>query len=240
MAIFSIADLHLSRSVDKPMDIFGHRWQGYEEKLENRWRAVVSDGDTVVVPGDISWAMTLPEAEEDLRFIDSLPGQKLIGKGNHDFWWHTMAKMTRFLDEKGIGSIRFLYNNAYAVENKVICGTRGWYVEEKFQQKARNSPDYAKIVAREAGRLEICLAEAEAIKRETGADEILVYFHFPPVFEDFVCREIVDVMKQHGITRCFYGHIHGKYGIPDSRVFENIELNIISADYLNFIPLLVR
>jgi predicted phosphohydrolase len=145
--------------------------------------------------------MTLPEAEADLRFIDSLPGKKLIGKGNHDFWWHTMAKMTRFLDDKGIVSIRFLYNNAYAVENKVVCGTRGWYVEEKFQQKARNSPDYAKIVAREAGRLEICLTEAEALKRETGAEEILVYFHFPPVFEDFVCREIVDVMKQHGITR---------------------------------------
>lgn len=240
MAIFSIADLHLSLSVDKPMDIFGHRWQGYAEKLETRWRAVVSDRDTVVVPGDISWAMTLPEAEADLKFIDSLPGKKLIGKGNHDFWWHTMAKMNRFLEDNAIESIRFLYNNAYAVENKVICGTRGWYVEEKFQQKARNSPDYAKIVAREAGRLEICLTEAEAIKHETGAEEILVYFHFPPVFEDFICREIVDVMKKHGITRCFYGHIHGKYGIPDRRVFEDIELNIISADYLNFIPLLVR
>lgn len=240
MAIFSIADLHLSRSVDKPMDIFGHRWQGYEGKLESRWRAVVSENDTVVVPGDISWAMTLPEAEADLRFIDSLPGKKLIGKGNHDFWWHTMAKMTRFLDDKGIMSIRFLYNNAYAVENKVVCGTRGWYVEEKFQQKARNSPDYAKIVAREAGRLEICLTEAEALKRETGAEEILVYFHFPPVFEDFVCREIVDVMKQHGITRCYYGHIHGKYNIPDRCEFEGINMSIISSDYLNFTPLITR
>ncbi len=240
MAIFSIADLHLSLSADKPMDIFGHRWQGYAEKLETRWRAVVDDDDTVVVPGDISWAMTLPEAEEDLRFIDSLPGQKLVGKGNHDFWWHTMAKMNRFLDEKGLGSIRFLYNNAYAVENKVVCGTRGWYVEEKFQQKARNSPDYAKIVAREAGRLEICLTEAEAIQRETGAEEILCYFHFPPVFGDFVCRELVDVMKHHGITRCFYGHIHGKYNIPAHAEFDGIDMTIVSADYLNFIPLLIR
>ncbi len=238
MAIFSIADLHLSRSVDKPMDIFGHRWQGYAEKLETRWRAVVSDRDTVVVPGDISWAMTLQEAAEDFRFIDSLPGQKLIGKGNHDFWWQTMAKMNRFLEDNAIESIRFLYNNAFSVENKVICGTRGWYVEEKFQQKARNSPDYAKIVAREAGRLELALTEAESVQRETGAGEILVYFHFPPVFGDFVCRELVDVMKRHGIARCFYGHIHGKYAVPAHTEFEGIDMTIISADYLNFIPML--
>ena len=240
MSIFSISDLHLSRSVDKPREVFGHRWQGYTEKLESRWRAVVEEKDTVVIPGDISWAMTLQESLEDLRFIDFLPGQKLIGKGNHNFWWHTMAKMNRFLEENGIGSIRFLYNNAFAVENKVICGTRGWYVEEKFQQKARNSPDYDKIVAREAIRLELCLAEAEEIRKTSGSEEILVYFHFPPVFGDFVCRELVDVMHRHGITRCFYGHIHGKYGIPDHTDFEGIDMTIISADYLNFIPMITR
>ncbi len=236
MAIYSIADLHLTGSADKPMDIFGHRWQGYCEKLETRWRAVVEEEDTVVVPGDISWAMTMEEAEADLRFIDSLPGKKLIGKGNHDFWWMTMAKMNRFLTEKEIGSIRFLYNNAYAVEDKIVCGTRGWYVEEKFQQKERNRPDYGKIVAREAGRLALCLNEAETLQRETGAEEILVYFHFPPVFGDFVCRELVDVMKRHGIRRCFYGHIHGVYNIPWHTEFEGIDMTIISADYLDFTP----
>ena len=240
MAIFSISDLHLSLSVDKPMDVFGHRWQGYAEKLESRWRSIVEDGDTVVVPGDISWAMTLSESLSDLRFIDSLPGKKLIGKGNHDFWWQTMAKMNRFLCENGIESIRFLYNNAYAVENKVICGTRGWYVEEKYQQKARNSPDYDKIVAREAIRLELCLAEAEGLQAQSGAEEILVYFHFPPVFGDFVCRELVDVMHRYGITRCFYGHIHGNYNISAHTDFEGIDMTIISADYLNFIPMITR
>lgn len=240
MAVYSIADLHLSGTVDKPMDIFGNRWQGYREKLENRWRAVVGENDTVVVPGDISWAMTLSEAAEDLKFIDSLPGKKLIGKGNHDFWWQTMAKMTRFLEENAIQSIRFLYNNAYAVENKVICGTRGWYVEEKFQQKARNNPDYAKIVAREANRLEMCLTEAESIRSQTGNEEILVYFHFPPVFGGFVCRELVEVLKRYEITRGFYGHIHGVYNIPYHSVFEGIDMTIISADYLNFTPMLTR
>ncbi|MBE6597841.1 MAG: serine/threonine protein phosphatase [Ruminococcaceae bacterium] len=240
MAIYSIADLHLSGSVDKPMDVFGHRWQGYFEKIETRWRAVVEENDTVVVPGDISWAMTLDEAETDLRFIDSLPGKKLIGKGNHDFWWQTMTKMNRFLEERDIRTIRFLYNNAYAVEDKVICGTRGWYVEEKFQQKARNNPDYDKIVAREAGRLELCLAEAENLCCETGAGEIVVYFHFPPVFGTFVCRELVEVMQRHEIKRCFYGHIHGVYNIPYHMEFEGIDMTIISADYLDFVPMRLR
>jgi len=240
MAIFSIADLHLSGAVDKRMDVFGNRWQGYAEKLETRWRAVVGENDTVVVPGDISWAMSLEEAETDFRFIESLPGKKLIGKGNHDFWWQTMAKMTRFLDSIGVKSISFLYNNAYHVENKVICGTRGWFVEERLQQKARNNPDYARIVAREANRLEICLREAEAVQRDTGADEIIVYFHFPPVFGSFVCRELVDVMKKHNIARCFYGHIHGRYSVEGSFNYDGIDMSIISADYLNFIPLLLR
>ncbi len=240
MAIYSIADLHLALAVDKPMDVFGHRWQGYHDKLEKRWRAVVGEDDTVVVPGDISWAMTLAEAEADLRFIEALPGKKLIGKGNHDFWWESMTKMNRFLEEKGLSTIRFLYNNAYAVEDKVICGTRGWYVEEKFQQKARNNPDYDKIVAREAGRLALCLAAAKELRGEADAREILVYFHFPPVFGDFVCRELVDVLLQHGIKRCFYGHIHGVYNMPDHMAFEGIDMHIISADYLDFIPAITR
>jgi len=240
MAVYTIADLHLSGSVDKPMDVFGHRWQGYAEKIESRWRALVEEDDTVVVPGDISWAMTMEEAEADFRFIESLPGKKLIGKGNHDFWWQTMAKMNRFLEDGGFSTIRFLYNNAYAVENHIVCGTRGWYVEEKFQQKARNNPDYAKIVAREAGRLEMCLAEAEALREETGAMDILVFFHFPPVFGNFVCRELVDVMKKHGIDRCWYGHIHGRYSIPYHAEFEGIDMTVISADYLNFTPMRIR
>ncbi len=240
MAIYSIADLHLCLSADKPMDVFGHRWQGYLEKLETRWRAVVDENDTVVVPGDISWAMTLGEAEADLRFIDGLPGKKLIGKGNHDFWWESMAKMNRFLEEKGLSTIRFLYNNAYAAEDKIICGTRGWFVEEKFQQKARNNPDYDKIVAREAGRLSLCLAEAEALRHEATDAEILVYFHFPPVYGTFVCRELVEVLKEHGIRRCFYGHIHGVYNMPHRMEYEGIDMTIISADYLEFVPLLTR
>ncbi len=236
MSVYSIADLHLSGAVNKPMDIFGHRWQSYTEKLEKNWRAIVSDDDTVVIPGDISWAMTLEEAVVDLKFIDSLPGRKLIGKGNHDFWWATLTKMKAFLADNGIATIDFLYNNAFETDDYIIAGSRGWYVEEKLQNTL-NDTDYDKIVAREDQRLRISLDEAKKLSEASGK-EILVYFHFPPVFKAFICDTLVATLKEYGITNCYYGHIHGTYNIPRARIHEGIRLTIISADYLNFIPMI--
>ena len=212
MSIYSIADLHLSTSVAKPMDIFGYRWQGYTEKIKKRWCALVGEDDTVVVPGDISWAMSLGDALSDFRFIDDLPGKKILGKGNHDFWWTTVTRMRSYLSENGIGSIDFLYNNAFLVEDYVICGSRGWYVEERLQNTS-DEVDYKKIVLREAARLEISLTEAARLS-ENGRFPILCYFHFPPVFNSFVCREIVDVLHAFGVKHCYFGHIHGNYTIP--------------------------
>ncbi len=234
MSVFSIADLHLSGSVPKSMEVFGRRWTGYTEKIEKRWRAVVTENDTVIVPGDVSWAMTLAEAEADFRFLASLPGRKLLGKGNHDFWWTTVTKMHRHLDSLGISGIDFLYNNAYRVENVIVCGTRGWFVEEG-RQISVNPVDYEKLVSREAIRLELCITEAEKLR--TADEEILVYLHFPPVFGSFVCREFVDVLLAHRIRRCFYGHIHGSYLLDPVTEFEGIRFTIISADYLDFTPL---
>jgi len=234
MSVFSIADLHLSGSVPKSMEVFGRRWTGYTDKIEKRWRAVVTDADTVVLPGDISWAMTLPEAEADFRFLASLPGKKLLGKGNHDFWWTTAKKMHTFLDTIDVTGIDFLYNNAFRVEDMIVCGTRGWFVEEG-RQSSVNPVDYAKLVNREAIRLELCITEAEKLR--TGDEEILVYLHFPPVFGSFVCREFMEVLRAHGIRRCFYGHIHGNYTLDPVQEYEGIQFRIISADYLDFIPL---
>ena len=234
MSVFSIADLHLSGSVPKSMEVFGRRWTGYTDKIEKRWRAVVTDADTVIVPGDVSWAMTLPEAETDFRFLASLPGKKLLGQGNHDFWWTTVTKMHRYLDSLGITGIDFLYNNAFRVEDLIVCGTRGWFVEEG-KQSSVTPVDYAKLVSREAIRLELCITEAEKLR--TAEEEILVYLHFPPVFGSFVCREFVDVLHAHGIRRCYYGHIHGSYLLDPVTEFEGIRFGIISADYLDFTPL---
>jgi len=236
MSLFSIADLHLSLSADKPMDVFGSRWQAYTEKIEKNWRAVVGPDDTVIVPGDISWAMSLEGAAEDFAFIDALPGKKLIGKGNHDYWWSTMTKMKAFCGEHGFSSIEFLYNNAFECEDYIVSGTRGWYVEERLQN-ARENADYDKIVAREASRLDLSLKQADAL-RESSGKPVLAYMHFPPVFRSFVCRELVDTLHAHGVKNCYFGHIHGVYNVPRSVDFEGISMTLISADFLNFVPMI--
>lgn len=235
MSLFSIADLHLSHTAGKPMDKFGARWTDYTEKIDKRWRAVVTDADTVVVAGDISWAIDLEGAVEDFRFIESLPGRKIIGKGNHDYWWQTAAKLEAFKEENGFGTVDFLYNNAFETEDYIISGTRGWYVEEKMQQK--ENADYQKIVARENGRLRLSLSEADAIREKTGKP-ILAYFHFPPVFGDFRCGEFIETLKEFGVKNCYFGHIHGNYTVPRSTNTDGICFSIISADYLNFVPMI--
>lgn len=235
MSLFSIADLHLSLASPKPMDIFGARWTDHTEKIEKRWRAVVNGDDTVVVPGDISWAIDLTGALPDLKFIDSLPGTKILGKGNHDYWWSTAAKIGNLFEAEGITTIRLLQNNAYECDDYIIAGTRGWYVDDKLQQT--ETADYEKIVARENIRLRLSLEAADKLRAETGK-EILVYFHFPPTFRDFRCNEFIETMKEFGIKNCYYGHIHGNYLIPRTTVTDGISMTIVAADYLNFIPMI--
>ena len=237
MSLFVIADLHLSSDGSKSMHVFGPRWHDYMKKIEKNWRAVVTDGDTVIVPGDVSWGLKPEDAVNDLKFIDSLPGKKLIGKGNHDFWWTTNAKMQALMKQHEIGSISILYNNAYRVEDCIICGTRGWFVEEN-QQKTVGTVDYARIVNREVIRLRLSLDAAVKLRETEGAAlPILVFLHFPPVWNGFVCREIVDVLHEYGIRSCYFGHIHGAYWAPRTQEFEGIEMILCAADALQFSPM---
>ncbi|MBQ7347964.1 MAG: metallophosphoesterase [Clostridia bacterium] len=237
MSLFVIADLHLSSDGSKSMEKFGARWTDYMNKLRRNWTAVVASEDTVIVPGDISWALKLEEAREDLLFLNSLPGQKLIGKGNHDFWWSTNAKMTAMMEQNHIQTIRMIYNNAYLLEDCIVCGTRGWFVEENQQHTVGNA-DYARIVNREVIRLRLSLEEAVKLRNADGrALPILVFLHFPPVWNGFVCREMVDVLHEYHISTCYFGHIHGAYYAPRTTVFEEIEFVLTSADALNFTPM---
>ncbi len=240
MSIFTIGDLHLSTNArtNKSMEVFGKRWQGYVDKLRRNWEAVVSPEDTVVIPGDISWAMNLPEALSDLRFIESMPGRKLIGKGNHDFWWTTANKMNCFFREHDIHTINILYNNAYIVENHVICGTRGWFLEEK-QQVAVGEVDYEKIVNREVIRLKLSLDAACKLRTEHAATTgrtlpISVFLHFPPVWLDFICMPLVEILHEYGDPSCYFGHIHGMYHVPTAMTYEGIPLRLVSSDALDF------
>lgn len=240
MSLYVMSDLHLSTDsrTNKSMEVFGKRWTGYIEKIRKNWTAVVNPDDTVVVPGDISWALTLEDSLSDFRFIESLPGHKLIGKGNHDFWWSTSAKMNRFFASNGIGSVRILYNNAVIAEDAVLCGTRGWFLDEK-QQVTVGDVDYRKMINREVIRLRLSLDDAvrlrDAERVLSGRDlPILVFLHFPPVWLDFICREIVDVLHEYRIRDCFFGHIHGMYYAPRSFEFEGISMTLCSSDFLNF------
>ena len=232
MALYAISDLHLSTddTTNKSMEIFGKKWLNYTERLRKNWIAVVSSDDTVVIPGDISWATTLEEAALDFSFLESLPGKKILGKGNHDFWWSTASKHEAFLKKNGFQSISFLHNNAISVEGYTIAGTRGW-----FQEDDKEHGDVEKLIRREAIRLGISLDSAEALSKETNT-EILIFLHFPPIWKDQICRPIIDLLKQHGIRRCFFGHIHGMYSLPSQFEFEGITFTMISADYLDFLP----
>lgn len=237
MSVFAIADLHLPLSANKPMDIFGNRWQDYVSKLKKNWCAIVSDEDTVIIPGDISWAINIEDSYDDFAFIESLPGKKLLGKGNHDYWWGTMAKNRAYVEQNGFKTIDFLFNNAYEVEDYIICGTRGWYIDEKLQN-VKNDVEYDKIVARETARLKMSLDEAVRLRGERDK-QILVFLHFPPVYGSFLCEPIIEVLKEFGIKNCYYGHIHGVYNIPKTTVYNDIAFTLISADFLNFVPMIV-
>ena len=238
MSLYVISDLHLStnETTNKSMEKFGTKWSNYHQKLEKNFRSIINDDDIIVIPGDISWAMTLDEARSDFKFLDSLPGTKIIGKGNHDFWWSTATKIHSFFNENDITTIKLLHNNAYLLDDCIICGSRGWFYDEK-QQKTVGDVDYEKIVAREAQRLEISLKEAIKLKEDGHDLPILVFLHFPPVYADCICEPILEVLKNYNIDTCYYGHIHNNYGIPRQFQFDGINFIMVAADYLNFCPM---
>ena len=228
MALYVIADLHLSLGADKPMDVFPG-WKDYVQRLERHWRETVSPEDTVVVAGDISWAMKLEEGERDFAFLPSLPGEKLLLKGNHDYWWSTRSKIDAFFQEKGFSSLHILHNCAYRVGDVAVCGTRGWlYNSESAEDK--------KIVAREAGRLLASLADGE---KQGGRP--LVFLHYPPVYDKMECRELLDILEEKGISDCYFGHIHGQYAARKALVGERrgVRMHLISCDFVDFRPVLV-
>lgn len=209
------------------MDIFGG-WQDYVERLERNWRALITDDDTVVIAGDISWAMGIEGAYEDFRFLNSLPGNKLIFKGNHDYWWSTMRKMENYLSENGFDTIKIMHNSAVRVGDYTVCGSRGWFFD------AEEDPDN-KILLREAGRIKRSIEEAEKL-----GGEPVVFLHYPPLTQNMVCNEIFSVLKEKQIKRCYYGHLHGA---STNNAFigekEGIKFDIISGDYLKFCPKLI-
>ena len=223
MALYAIGDLHLGLSVDKPMAVFGPGWEDHVERLRDAFSALGED-DLTVLCGDTSWGIDFAESLADFRLIESLPGRKLILKGNHDYWWNTAAKMKRFFAENGIETIDILHNNCHFYGDYALCGTRGWFFEE--DQK----PHDAKVLSREVGRLEASLKLAEG-------RPILAFLHYPPLYEGYRCREILETLENYHVEQCFYGHLHG----PTHRRaiqgrYGGVDYHLVSADYLRFVP----
>ncbi|MBQ9976330.1 MAG: metallophosphoesterase [Clostridia bacterium] len=239
MALFALSDPHLSFSTNKPMDIFSQSWENHAEKIRKNWCELVTDEDTVVIPGDISWAMTLDEAREDFAFIDSLPGKKIILKGNHDYWWQSLKKLNEFLTAEGFDTVSFLHNTAIYAEGFIICGSRGWSNDPPL------SEDDKKIIAREAGRFELSIKAGEVLQtkifEETGSKpEILVFSHYPHLSPGQDTSPIAEVLIQHGIKRVFYGHLHGRCESHMPRNITGLSAQILSADVLNFVPKIIN
>lgn len=227
MSIFAIGDTHLSLGSDKPMDIFGG-WQDYVSRLEKNWKKIITPDDTVVIPGDISWALNLSDTKADFEFLNSLPGTKIISKGNHDYWWSTKKKMDEFFLENGFDTLKILHNNAYAVEGVAICGTRGWFFDD-------DAAEVEKVISRECGRLRASISAA----KETGLPPV-VFLHYPPITRDRICEPIMQVLIDERIDRCYFAHLHGmsvNYAFTD--VYGGISFSLVSADSLGFCPKLI-
>lgn len=225
--IYGIGDLHFDYSKRKPMDIFGDNWIDHEEQIISNWKEMVKEDDLVLLPGDLSWALKLPEAYEDLRRIDELPGQKVLVKGNHDYWWQSLNKM----NDLRLKSIYFIQNTSFIYNDIAIAGTRGWIApdHDSFDESDE------KVFRRELLRLEMSLKD---IKEDVNKK--IVMTHYPPFNMDSKPNEIVEIMKKYDVDTCIYGHLHAeghKYAIEGN--VDGIEFHCVSSDYIDFIPKLI-
>lgn len=239
MAIYALGDTHLGFAVNKPMDIFGPHWAGHPGRLFQNWEATVAPEDVVLVPGDISWGLTLAEAEPDLQALDELPGRKLLIQGNHDYWWESLKKM-RMLP---LRSTEFIQNDAILlppgavsdVDGPVaVCGTRGWITPA--DRTWQEDPDHnLKIYSREATRLKLSLETG----RKLGAAAYIVMLHYPPVGEDHQPTAFTELLESWGnVLLCVYGHLHGP--AAQHRAFQGdhggVRYRLVACDGIQFTP----
>ena len=229
MSIYTIGDLHLAFQENKPMSIFGDNWKNYEEKIKEDWLKKVKEEDTVILPGDFSWAMYLENTIKDFEYLNNLPGKKILLKGNHDYWWNTVTKMRNFLEQNNFKNIDFLYNNSFEIEGNIIVGTKGWTITDDAED--------IKLIKREALRLELSIKDA--ISKYGEDTPMIAFMHYPPVtvhqLNDNKSTLFIETMKKYNVKKCIYGHLHST-SIREAveGEFQGIELKLVSADALDF------
>ncbi len=231
MALYTISDLHLAFGVEKPMDIFGPEWNNYMQKIKVNWCDNVKKDDYVIIAGDISWATYLEQAHKDFEFINSLPGTKIIIKGNHDYWWETSSKLKFFINQNNFHTINFLQNNSFLYNGTAICGTRGWICPNQDEFTVKDE----KIYNRELVRLDLSIQSAIKL----GYEDIIVALHYPPVNKKKdMSSGFVKILKEYNVNRCIYGHLHseGRENALEG-LHEGILFNLTSCDHINFTPI---
>ena len=135
--------------------------------------------------------------------------------------------MNAFLKENDFNTIKFLFNNSYEVDGVSVCGSRGWFFDS---EEAHDE----KILLREVNRIKTSIDSATS-------DEKIVFLHYPPVTTQTNCQEIVTLLIEKGIKKCYYGHLHGgaaKYALNEN--INGIDFELISADNLKFTPKLIK
>ena len=215
----------MSLSTNKPMDVFGPAWKNHVEKLRAGF-VELTEEDVCVLCGDISWAIDLNGALEDFRFIETLPGKKIILKGNHDYWWTSASKMNAFFEQNGLKTISILHNNAYNYgDNAAICGTKGWFYEE-----SRGTEHDKKLIDREILRLEMSL-------KAGGERDKYVFLHYPPKYGGYVCPEILELLRRYDVKVCCSGHLHAEsLRMAFNGLWEGTQHLCVSGDGINFRP----
>ncbi len=223
MKIFAISDLHMSGGTDKPMDVFGGNWTDHLSRIQEDWENRVGEDDVVLLTGDLSWAMDLSQALPDIAWLGSLPGKKIIIRGNHDYWWKSISRIRDQLPN----GVYALQNDAVKIGNAVFCGSRGWTAE--------GSPDFTeqdqKILLREQERMRLALNSAKKLQEE--GDELYVLIHYPPFNVWRQDSVLTKLYEESGVTAVVYGHLHGKDSRADLVLQKNsVGYYLTSCDLL--------
>lgn len=226
MKIFAIGDLHLPGGEDKAMDVFGLHWEDHWGKIQENWIEKVSPSDIVLIPGDISWAMTLDKALKDLEDIGKLPGKKIMIKGNHDYWWSSVSRIRDVLDD----SVYVIQNDSVKFHEEpklAFCGTRGWV--GSWDKEAPSQDE--KIFMRELNRLRLSLDSAK------DAEAIIVLLHFPPFDSKGQENDFCRLIREYPVREVVFGHLHGDSlrNVTEGEI-KGLNYHLVSCDYLDFDP----